>query len=207
MVENADIPGRQERGEPLQKTFFIPELTMPLEKIRCVCASPRFRGYLLFAIVLLGIYLRMYGLNKPGGLWFDEAYCYYEAKASFPFGIMQKLYAEDIHAPLYYFILHFWMKCFGDQDVILRVLSVIFGIATIPVLHLAGKELDADKTGLLAALLASISSVLIYYSQEVKFYSFLTLLGALSALFLTRIRKRSSRADFAALSLVNLLIM
>src|SRR3989339_450616 len=109
------------------------------EKIKNTCANPIFQAGILVVIILLGFFLRIFRFYKPQGFWLDEAYCFYEAKASFPFGILSKLYHDDIHAPLYVFILHFWMKLWGhlgEHDWVIRLLSIIFGILTIPVIYL-----------------------------------------------------------------------
>ncbi|MDD3014580.1 MAG: glycosyltransferase family 39 protein [Candidatus Gastranaerophilales bacterium] len=148
--------------------------------------SKYFYIVLLLLIIGLGFYLRITNLNKFA-LIDDETYCYYLAKQAFPIGILETIFNEDIHAPLYFFILHFWMKFFGENDIMLRFLSVIFGVLNIPVGYLIGKELLSKKTGLLIAAFISFNSLLIYYSQEVKFYSLLPLVISFSLLFLLKI--------------------
>src|ERR1035437_10038584 len=103
---------------------------------------------IIFCIILfLGIFFRFSCLDK-NGLWIDEIYCHSKAIQSFPFGILDSL-KSDLHSPFYYFILHFWINMFGDSEVVLRLLSVIFGILTIPVAYFTGKELSSKSTGLL----------------------------------------------------------
>ena len=163
--------------------------------------------FILFFITLIGLYFRVLGINKTGGFWLDEAYCCYDAEASFPFGIFNRVLHKDLHSPLYFFILHFWMKIFGNHDITIRLLSVIFGVLLLPVLYSIGKELYSKKTGLIMAALASVNSLLIYYSQEVKFYSLLTLLSGLSVLFLLKIRDCCHKKYLAALTVTNLVLL
>ncbi len=162
---------------------------------------------ILLAIITIGFLLRFRGLDKPGGFWFDEAYCWYEAKLSFPFGILDFLYNKDFHAPLYYFILHFWMKLFGEADLTIRLLSVLFGTLNIPVFYFIGKELKFPKGGLAAAAFAAVNSLLIYYSQEVKFYSLIALLASLSLLFVLKAVKNPSKKNFVWLAVINTAIL
>lgn len=162
---------------------------------------------LLFSILILGICLRLLGLNKPEGLWYDEINTYFIAKQSFPLGILHALIQRDLHFPLYYLLLHIWMNLFGDSDLTLRLLSVLFGVLTLPVAYLIGRELDGKKGGLLTLLLFGINSGLIFYSQEVRFYSALVFFCTLAALFLIRIDKNQSKLNYAGLIISNLLII
>lgn len=163
---------------------------------------------LLLIIILLGTIFRISHLDKTA-LTDDETYCYYLAKQSFPFGILNTIFNHDIHAPLYFFILHFWMKLFGENDVILRLLSVIFGIINIPVGYFIGKKLISKQLGVLIAAFISFNGLLIYYSQEVKFYSLLPLLVSFSFLYLIDILKKEKTRlkSYAGLILSNLAIL
>ncbi len=157
----------------------------------------------LFAIILFGFILRASFLDK-GAIWYDEIGTIAVAKQDFPFGILDKLYYDDYHAPLYYFLLHFWMKLFGDGEVVLRLFSAIIGTLVLPVMYLAGKELKDHKTGLLAAFLASINSLLLFYSQEIRYYELSALWVSLSLLFLTRVYKSPEIKNYAGLVIANL---
>ena len=109
-------------------------------------------------IFLFGLFLRIIYLNEPNGYWYDEELTYSISKSSFPFGIMHRLLTEDYHAPLYYFMLHFWLKLFDGNDFLVRFLSVLPGIFLIPAGYLIGKELSSRKTGIITAFLLSINS-------------------------------------------------
>ena len=115
--------------------------------------------------------------------------------------------------PPYYFILHFWMKIFGQGDVAIRFLSVFFGVLAIITAYFIGKEIlsknkaAGNKLGLITAIFTSINSLAIYYSQEVKFYSLLTLLSSLSILFLIRVKNNFDKKNLAGLIIVNLALL
>ncbi len=161
----------------------------------------------------------MWYLDKPEGLWFDEMQTYIEAKMPLQ-DILKVFFTEHIHAPLFYIILHFWMGMFGENDLILRVLPVIFGTLTIPAVYLCVNELykppqnpkipapgenrlKCKKTALLAAFLTAINSLLIYYSQEVRFYSLVGLFSSLIFLFLLRINNNPRKLNIIGLVLSN----
>jgi len=136
--------------------------------------------YALFLIILIGAFLRFYMINSES-IWLDEAASYQFAKSN-----IFKIITGEIHDPahpfLYFILLHFWIKLFGFSEVGLRSLSAIFGISSIPLMYIFGKKLFNAETGLMAALLLSISSLHIYCSQEARMYSlamFLTLSAVL----------------------------
>jgi len=164
--------------------------------------------YLILSLILLiGLLCRLIGIVKQGGLWYDEVITYTISNKSFPFGILNKLHYEDNQAPLYYFILHFWMKLFGDGSTVLRFLSVSFGMINIYVMYFVGKELSGRKLGYLLAAFVSINSFLIYFSQEVRHYSLLALVSTLSILFMLRILKTPNLFNYTFFVLSNLAIV
>jgi 4-amino-4-deoxy-L-arabinose transferase-like glycosyltransferase len=65
-----------------------------------------------------------------------------------------------------------------------RLLSVAIGTVTVPLLYVTGRRLLGEKGGLLAAALLALSPLHVYYSQEVRMYGLVTLLG-LAAFYFT----------------------
>lgn len=175
--------------------------------INSIINSKFFNLSIVIVITILALCLRMINLDKPEGLWFDELYSHLIAKEQFPFDILTQLKTNDAHMPLYYFILHFWMGLFGDSDIVLRFLSVVFGTISVPILYLAGKEIQNKNTGYIVALLAATSGALIYYSQEVRYYSLLVLITSCISLFLIRTFKYSRTKDLICLMLCNLALI
>ena len=114
-------------------------------------------------------------------LWWDEGWSLYFATSD-P-GAMLRLTAVDIHPPLYYLLLHLWISLFGPGPVSVRLLSVLIGVAAVPLIYLVGRWLFDHKTALAAALLLAVSPFHIYYSQEVRMYGLVTLLGLAACYF------------------------
>jgi len=177
-----------------------------MNKIKKIFSGTKFCAFLLFLIIFAGFLIRLYGCVNSGGLWFDEIWSHYIARESFPFGILNKLYTEDVHAPLYFFALHFWMKLFSDSELSLRLLSILSGTLIIPFMYLIGKELESKKTGFIMAVLACTNPLLIHYSSEVRLYSMLALLGTLSVLFLIKIEKNPNKWNYTGFIASNLAI-
>jgi len=138
----------------------------------------------LLAITLLALGLRLGRLTfQP--LWWDEGTSVYFA--SQPLGDLTAATAADIHPPLYYLLLHFWMLLCGRGEAALRLFSVVIGTLTIPLIYLVGRCLFDARTALLAALLLALSPFHVYYSQEVRMYALVTLLGLVSVYLMLRL--------------------
>ena len=132
----------------------------------------RIKKYWLLSIVLaVGVLLRLINIDKPGGFWYDEMTAYTIASD----------FSSDWHGfwhfPLYYYIYHTWIAIFGNSDLVIRLMSVLFDAAGIVLAYLTGRQLgiilksDGEKTGLFCMLLYAVNSSFIYYAQEAKFYS------------------------------------
>ena len=151
--------------------------------------------YLVLSLLsLLALGLRLIRLSYQP-LWWDEGWSLYFATT----GIrnMLELTAVDIHPPLYYLLLHFWIRLFGPGVVSVRLLSVLVGTATVPLLYAAGRRLAGHRGGLLAAFLLAISPFHIYYSQEVRMYGLVTLFGVAALCSVTQWDAREGRAGLA----------
>ncbi len=135
------------------------------------------RRIALILITLLGLALRLVQLNfQP--LWWDEGYSVFFATRDF--STMLARTAIDIHPPLYYALLQFWIAAFGNSDVALRMLSVVIGVSAIPLLYLVARELFNTYVGIVAAFLIALAPLHIYYAQELRMYGLVTTLALAS---------------------------
>jgi len=137
----------------------------------------------LLLIVLLAFLLRLYRLDHQS-LWYDEGFSVYLARLSL--GEITAHTASDIHPPLYYYLLHLWLGPFGDSEFVLRFFSLLFGLLTIPLIYALGRRLLGTASGLLAALLLAISPLYLWYSQEARMYTLVTLLCLATSYLLLR---------------------
>lgn len=146
-------------------------------------AGTQGRRYAILFITLLALTLRLLRLSfQP--LWWDEGWSLYFATTDV--GAMLELTAVDIHPPLYYLLLHVWLRFLGTSPIVARLLSVCIGTATVPLLYTTGRRLLGDKGGLLAACLLAMSPFHVYYSQEVRMYGLVALLGLAALYFAAR---------------------
>jgi hypothetical protein len=99
------------------------------------------------------------------------------------YGAIAQAAAADIHPPGYYWLLKLWSSVFGSSAWAMRSFSAVAGVLLVLVVErIARLIVPPGKTffwlPLLAALLAAVNPLLIYYSQEARMYMLLALAGA-----------------------------
>lgn len=139
--------------------------------------------YIIF-ITLLGLLLRVIGANQS--LWLDEGASLMFAKMSLP-QIFTAI-KNDVHPPLFYIMLKYWLPFTFGYDWLLRVPSIIFGTLSIPALYSFCKHIykKSNLVPEISALLLALNPLHIYYSQEIRMYAMATFLCLLSWNFLIR---------------------
>ena len=149
----------------------------------------RAEPWLLGLVIAAAVCLRLSSPKMGADLWYDEAYSF--QVASRPFGeMMHLLYlGGDTNPPLYTVVLHFWIMA-ARSDFFVKLLALVFGTATIVLLHRTGRRLAGPVAGLAAALLFAFSEWGVYYSLEARPYSMLFFLSLLSTYFYLRILRR-----------------
>ncbi|MDO9028292.1 MAG: glycosyltransferase family 39 protein, partial [Candidatus Roizmanbacteria bacterium] len=112
--------------------------------------------------------------------WRDEAFSYFMAKKNI-FQIII-LTAKDFNPPLYYLILHFWMKIFGGSEIALRSLSIIFFWATVYVAFLFLNDIFKIKLkkSFFYLIFFILNPLLLYFAFEARMYSMLAFFASLS---------------------------
>jgi mannosyltransferase len=100
--------------------------------------------------------------------------------------MLRRVKESESNPPLYYVVAWLWAKLFGTGEIGLRSLSALLGSATVPVAFLAGREALDERAGLVAAALAAVNPMLIWYSQEARSYAMLVFFGTLALYFFLR---------------------
>ncbi len=139
---------------------------------------------LLLLIIIVGLFLRIYNLEKES-FWVDEGYSV--VTSGLDLIKIVEAARKDVHPPLYYLILHFWMGWFGDSEFSVRFLSALLGTLSIFVTYKVGSLIFDNKTGLLGSLILGFSVFHIWYSQETRNYNLMVLLTLFSYYFFIRL--------------------
>lgn len=119
-------------------------------------------------ILLLAFALRIHYLALDA-IWWDEGYSVWISRLSLPRMVTET--ARDVHPPLYYAILHGWMRVAGHDEIAIRLLSVFFGLVALTFVYraaqLVGGRWAASTTGLLVA----VAPVTVRWSQEARMHT------------------------------------
>lgn len=158
----------------------------------------------LLAIVLLAAGLRIYRLDYQS-LWVDEIASMIGTDPDMSFSSVIA-YSKVEQPPLHFIVLHTWFKLVPFNDFNGRLLAVIFGVVGIVSIFFLASEVRDEKAGLAAALITSFSYLHIFLSRDIRFYTFLFALTALSWLFFVRAVKSSKALDFIFYSLFTALM-
>ena len=104
--------------------------------------------------------------------------------------------------PLYYVLAWMWTRAAGHGELGMRSLSALAGTMAIPALFAAGRALVSERAGVVAAALAAVSPLLVWYSQEARSYALLMLLATLSLWTFARVLDSPTRRGMAAWAVV-----
>ena len=119
---------------------------------------------------------------------------------------VKNLAKEDSkHVPLYFIILRLWIDYFGNSIAIIRSLSAVISLITIPCMYWLCLELfDSLLAGAIGAALIAISPFFLLYAQEARPYSLWTATILISSCFLLRAIRLKSKFNWVlyALSIV-----
>jgi len=135
-------------------------------------------GAIVVVLTLAVFALYVCTLGKQS-LWCDEGISVEFATGSLS-QILRTLSREDLHPPLYYLILHYWMLLAGISEWALRLPSVLAATLLIPLTFAVVREVWHDQrdvvwaqaiAGTLAAALVGTSPFIAFYAQETRMYS------------------------------------
>ena len=98
------------------------------------------------------------------------------------------------------------MAWFGDSERATHSLSLVFGVACVPLAYAFGRAAFDRMTGLCCALLAALNPFLTYYAQETRMYELEAFLSLVVGIAYLEAIVRGRRA-FAPLLVAGLALM
>lgn len=134
---------------------------------------------LIWAITILGGVLRFVRFDVLG-FWLDEGFTAMFARMTWAqiFGF-EGVYDSFSHPPLYYATT----KLFGlvvPEVAAGRLVSVVAGTLTLPVLYALARRITTERIALAAAMILAVSPLHLWYSREARMYTCTMLFVALS---------------------------
>ena len=144
-------------------------------------------------VTLLAAFLRMHALTAKS-FWLDEGVSIDIARLPWP-RFLHVMWSGEANMALYYLVLRFWL-IFGSSEGFVRGLSVLFSVATVPVVFFLGARLFSRRVGLLAALLLAINAYHIRYAQETRSYAMVVFFAVLATWLLAKNLQEPSSAHW-----------
>ncbi|MFN2241124.1 MAG: glycosyltransferase family 39 protein [Anaerolineae bacterium] len=172
-------------------------------------ASPWMR-WVLIVLIAISFAVRLYDLEAKS-LWSDEGLSLRRAEQPLPL-IFKNLnlipvdpnyydgseegrvaQSPDLHPPLYFLAMHFWIQVAGQSEFALRFPSVVAATLVLPLLYALARRLLGAEVGLWAALLGAISPFYLWYAQEARMYTWVVVLSLASVYTLLPLLKGRPR--------------
>ena len=171
----------------------------PIQILPSVSRSrlPLFRDRLIVAaLVATAFALRAPNLGRA--YWVDEGISV--GIASHPLSRLPGLLREDGSPPLFYVILHFWIRLFGTAPEATHFLPLIISLACVPLAYWSATQLFDRRAGIAAAALFATNPFLGWYSTETRMYPLVVALTIVGITFAWRaVRDRSWKDGAGAL--------
>jgi mannosyltransferase len=134
-------------------------------------------------VALFAAVLRIHAVAMKS-FWLDEGISVQIARLPWP-QFLFVLRHREANMALYYLLLRLWLLM-GSTEGTVRGLSVLFSVATIPVVYALGARLWGRNTGLLAAWFLAINAYHVRYAQEARGYAMVVFFCALASWLLVR---------------------
>jgi uncharacterized membrane protein len=109
----------------------------------------------------------------------------------------------DTHPPLYFWIIHIWMKPFGDGLLAVRAFSLLMGMISILLAYKMGAYLFSKEVGDYCALFTAICAFSVRFSQEARAYSLIMAIGLAAGLCILRLQRFNKNSDAVGFAFLN----
>lgn len=158
--------------------------------------------WILLALIGAGLFMRLFSLATQS-YWIDEAFSINAALAILEHG--KPLLDSGVmygRAPLFHYPLAGMIGLFGLSEWSTRIISVLFGTASIPLIYYFTRRIADNKVGITAAIIWTFFTLGIAWSRQARMYMMLTFLFYLALFFFVRFLQDKNRRDifFCALA-------
>jgi len=152
----------------------------------------------LAAVTLLGLALRLFRLEHQS-FWVDEILTWISAQGT-PWHVMTQREENTNIPPLYYLVVNtvLPLRQLLGLEPMLRLPSVVAGVATIPILYAVVRRWLGTSAGLMAAALVALAPFHVWYSQEARPYALLAFLTVAAVVCLQRALDHPGRPAWKA---------
>lgn len=160
----------------------------------------------LVLLCLLGTLLRYAGLAGESAWWDEYSSLVHLNRPS----LWEFLRFNRVHdpatLPLYYSVEYLWSRVAGTSILVMRIPSLLLGLACVPMIYLVGARLFSRRAGLIAASLLATSPIHVFHAQGIRMYVLFALLALVSLHTFLRLRDGGGRWAWVAHGVAQLLL-
>ena len=149
---------------------------------------------ILIPVVLSVLFVALAMVKMDLSIWHDEAYSAYLIRGNF--ADIWNLTAIDVHPPLFYFCLKVWSMLFGNSEIALRTMSILFGVVAIFAAFYLLKKLFNTRTASIATFVMTLSPLFIRYAEEARMYTMVLAIALISTLALVTAISRDKKGKW-----------
>ncbi len=164
--------------------------------------QPVLSGFLV--LIAIGVLARIVTLGTDS-IWSDEAYSVWAATRSWTY-LWTHVPEFETHPVFFYSIMKIWIGVFGESEVAVRSMSLLFNLLTVPVLMLIVRRLGdpsaATERGVIAAAVFLLSFTQVNSAQDARPYALMTLSMAVMMWGIIEIMMASERAKQPMLTII-----
>ena len=157
---------------------------------------------LILVLTLLAFLVRLWGINQHS-YWFDEAREVLRSMTPWP----DVLFITDGADPPVYRLLLFPIAQMTTHEFWLRFPSALFSGISVYLAYYWLKLVNLPRLGLVTALFMAVSSVQIFYAQEVSQYSFTVFLALLLLISFEQAGQSGTLRDWVGLTVVTVVAL
>lgn len=168
---------------------------LPPPRSALAASTVRWWRALVVLALGLGVALRF---AAHGPFWLDEAQSV--AIAAEPLRHLVDALRHDGAPPLWYALLHFWIRAFGDGTWTVRLMSVLPALVSIPLLYRLARRLAGGEVAVYTVVLFAVSPFAIRYAGEARMYSLVLMFSLLGAHALLAVHRRPGFLPVAGLA-------
>ena len=144
----------------------------------------RTETWLIPLLVFIGFGLS-FALLPTSVIWLDEAFSIKLASQSFS-SIVATLHVDN-GSPLFYFLLHGWIRLFGTGEYVCTLMTVLTTCASLLATVLLLREVFTEpRIRIIGTALMALSNTCLHHATNLRYYPLLLLLSVLSYLFFYR---------------------
>ncbi len=149
--------------------------------------------WLIALLTLIAFALRMADLTARS-LWLDESFTLLRIQGAWAEMFANTVWRQgilttDLNPPLYFALLKVWASFAGLSEFALKSFSAFWAVIVVPLTFVLARSLFGRRVAMLAAVLALLCPAYQWYAAELRMYTMMAALGALSTLLVFRAAK------------------